>query len=468
MKYTYKLLFAFFLLTTAFLPIFGWSQGPDSVFQVPNNPLINEVISISELDVKIKLSPETNLIPLQNTIFSPNGQTLIKHNKELYVLIEQTGFIYKLINCDSVTCVFKRIDHTVNLNYNIDCKVFFYNNQLYSFGGYGFWKTNGHLRKFNFEDSEWDIIPLDKEIIASTYSWFSSAQGRLYVPFQKIINAGIAGQENVAGVQVYTSYYLDMETHKWVKLGELEKDLVKLVSEDYAESQFLNTNEGLIKLIHDEAYMIDFVHNKLYKSKNADLNQFLIRRASFTNMFIYKGYIYSYNSGSNIFNKYPFNINEFELLRTSIWGVESQLFMIVLGILSCTLFVFIFIWYFNRSVKRKLEAAQLNILKTKSVNQAFTGTELALIELLLSATNKNESVEIHQINHVLGIKDKNIGLQKKVRSDVMNAINDKYEFVTQSDKLLISSSRKEDDKRFFEYFITPSELKTIERILNNA
>jgi len=52
------------------------------------------------------------------------------------------------------------------------------------------------------------------------------------------------------------------------------------------------------------------------------------------------------------------------------------------------------------------------------------------------------------MNHVLGIKDKNIGLQKKVRSDVINSINDKYQFITQSDTLLISSVRKVDDKRF--------------------
>jgi hypothetical protein len=85
----------------------------------------------------------------------------------------------------------------------------------------------------------------------------------------------------------------------------------------------------------------------------------------------------------------------------------------------------------------------------------------------LTASSKDKYVEIGQINHVLGIKDKNIGLQKKVRSDVMKAINDKYEFITQSNSALIGSSRKEEDKRFYEYFIKPSELNTIKRILEN-
>jgi hypothetical protein len=66
---------------------------------------------------------------------------------------------------------------------------------------------------------------------------------------------------------------------------------------------------------------------------------------------------------------------------------------------------------------------------------------------------------------VLGIKDKNVGLQKKVRSDVINAINDKYIFITQGEINLIGSVRKEDDKRFFEYFITPTEVKSIQKLI---
>ena len=123
------------------------------------------------------------------------------------------------------------------------------------------------------------------------------------------------------------------------------------------------------------------------------------------------------------------------------------------------------IWFFTTRVKRKFEQAQLKLLKTKSVNQAFVGTEVALITLLTNAAEENKKVDIFQINHVLGIKDKNIGLQKKVRSDIINMINEKYQFITQADAQLISSIRKEDDKRFFEYFIANNEIKTIKRLI---
>jgi len=119
-------------------------------------------------------------------------------------------------------------------------------------------------------------------------------------------------------------------------------------------------------------------------------------------------------------------------------------------------------------VKRKVEMIKYQLLKNKTPTQAFSETEIALINLLLQATKKGLLVEISQINHVLGIKDKNVGLQKKVRSDVMKAINDKYTLLTQFNGNLIGNRRKQDDKRFYEYFITTSEIKTIQKIIENS
>jgi hypothetical protein len=127
--------------------------------------------------------------------------------------------------------------------------------------------------------------------------------------------------------------------------------------------------------------------------------------------------------------------------------------------------IIFFIWLFKKSIKKQIENAQLKVLKTKTVNQAFTETEISLIQLLLNAYSAKQNVEISEINRVLGIKDKNVGLQKKVRSDVINAINDKYIFITQGEINLIGSVRKEDDKRFFEYFIVPTEVKTVQKLI---
>ena len=119
----------------------------------------------------------------------------------------------------------------------------------------------------------------------------------------------------------------------------------------------------------------------------------------------------------------------------------------------------------EQKIQQRIVLSQLKQLKAKSVSQAFVGSEISLIEMLLEASIANNKIEIHQINHILGIKDKNVGLQKKVRSDVINGINDKYQIITNGPNPLIVSVRKEDDKRYLEYFILPSEIKEIQKII---
>jgi hypothetical protein len=50
---------------------------------------------------------------------------------------------------------------------------------LYSYGGYGFWRLNGQLRSYNFTDKEWDIVPVNDEIISNGNNWVSKKEGKM-------------------------------------------------------------------------------------------------------------------------------------------------------------------------------------------------------------------------------------------------------------------------------------------------
>jgi hypothetical protein len=218
-------------------------------------------------------------------------------------------------------------------------------------------------------------------------------------------------------------------------------------------------------MINDEAYLFDYSHNKIYRSKKADLNQFFIRNSGDATIFFYKGTYYKYQPESQKFVTWEIHSNDLQLLSFPIWGNDYTNIIFAFAVCIVFIMIVLFIWFFNQSVKKKIEQAQLKVLKTKTVNQAFTETEISLIQLLLNAYSAKQNVEIAEINRVLGIKDKNVGLQKKVRSDVINAINDKYIFINQGENNLIASIRKEDDKRFYEYFIVPTEVKTVQKLI---
>ena len=466
MKYAKSIIFILFFTLVFILRANAALSALPEHFTITKSAFLDKITSLQGLETKIYLSKQNEIIPMEGTIFKFNGQELIKTNEHLYVLISQTGVIYQLEDKQDSSYSFHRIDATININYNIASNNFVWDKHIYSYGGYGFWKLNGHLRAFNFLDKEWDIAPADNEIISNGNNWYSNKEGRVYVPFQSIVNAGIAGPESISGKKNYDSYYLDLASKKWIKLGSLNNNTRKLIIDNISNNLF-TLDSGYIYINQDVAYYFNFIANKIYKSKNSELNQFFLRRWNSHDIFFYKGAIFSFSPESQTFSTKNLSLNYyFEALSFPIWGLDDDYFYIVAFIIFILTVLGFSIWLFNRSVNKKLEQSQLKILKSKSTNQAFVGTEVALISLLVKNSKKGMNVEISEINHVLGIKDKNVGLQKKVRSDMINAINKKYQFITQSEISLISSVRKEDDKRFYEYFIPSSEINSIERILD--
>ena len=465
MRYLNLKLITFLVFLLSFSTISAQFVPCERSYTVFYNPLLQKIKGLADFNGNIDLGKSSDILPLIGTSFGPNKQELIKHNGKIYLFLAQNGFISQMSEPLGDSVVFSKIDNTVNINYNISCTNFIYKDQIYNYGGYGFWSKYGHVRKYNTIDKEWDIQPTNIEVFsADDYDWFSPTEGRLYVPFQKIENKGLKDPKFEDGGFEYSSYYLDIKTFDWVKLGKLSNELIKLIDEksNYGNIPYDN---GRFFIINDEAYLFDYVHNKIYKSKKADLNQFFIRNSSDVTIFFYKGTYYKYQAGRQNFVTWDINSNDLQLLNFPIWGNDYTNLIFVLAICLVIIMIMLFIWLFKQSVKKKIEQAQLKVLKTKTVNQAFTEIETSLIQLLLNAYSTKQNVEISEINHVLGIKDKNIGLQKKVRSDVINAINDKYVFITQAEINLIGSVRKEDDKRFFEYFVVPTEVKTVQKMI---
>jgi hypothetical protein len=122
------------------------------------------------------------------------------------------------------------------------------------------------------------------------------------------------------------------------------------------------------------------------------------------------------------------------------------------GIIVISVLIFCFVSIFLYFHKRKKLIVE-NIQAENGFRIQFSDTEIALIKLLIEKEKKNERADINEVNYVLGLKNKNTGLQKKVRSDTFNSINEKFKYISKTDDSLIQSIRSELDKRYFEYFI---------------
>jgi len=465
MRYINLKFFSVLVFLLSFTSICAQFVPCERSYTVYLNPLLQKIQSLEDFNGNVDIGKSSDILPLAGTSFSPNKQELIKHHGKIYLFLAQTGFIFEMSEPEGDSAVFRKIDNTININYNITCTNFIYKDQIFNYGGYGFWNKFAHVRKYNTIDKEWDIQPTNIEVFsADLYNWFSPTEGRLYVPFQKMENKALKDPKLKDIGFDYSSYYLDIKTFDWIKIGKLSNELIKLINE---KSNYGNIphDDGRIFIINDEAYLFDYVHNQIYKSTRADLNQFFIRNTNDVTVFFYKGKYYKYLSDLQKFVTWEIHSKDLKLLNYPIWEKDYTNFIIVFASCSVIILISLFVWLFKQSVKKRIENAQLKVLKTKTMNQAFTETEISLIQLLINANSAKQNVEIAEINRVLGIKDKNVGLQKKVRSDVINAINGKYVFITQSEINLIGSVRKEDDKRFYEYFIVPTEIKTVQKLI---
>jgi hypothetical protein len=85
--------------------------------------------------------------------------------------------------------------------------------------------------------------------------------------------------------------------------------------------------------------------------------------------------------------------------------------------------------------------------------------------MLAEKTEQHRYASVSDINYNLGLKDKNAGLQKKVRSDTISRINQKYSYLTMAEEPLIVASRSETDKRFYEYRISIEAYQSIKEVL---
>ncbi len=54
----------------------------------------------------------------------------------------------------------ERLDRSVMHGHNFLRKIFLYNDEIYAFGGYGFWQTHGKLIRFSRQTHEWELVLL--------------------------------------------------------------------------------------------------------------------------------------------------------------------------------------------------------------------------------------------------------------------------------------------------------------------
>ena len=444
------------------------------IIQVPQNKLLQFLLRDS-LPISYIESLNEKIIPasyLPKEIDS--YQHLVKDKSGLYIFLEGTGILYKAIDWDNENVRFKRLDSTNFAGYNYKALNFIANDTAFSFGGSGFWYTNGQLRYFSNEHREWYLKLLDKQIpfcIGSPFQ-FDSKHLKLYWYL-----TNIKGEQ--FNERVYDSIYLfDFNKREVYSLGNSCYDFKNVSGK---RSLSFNTPNGVLELatpFEKGNTLIDFKHNAVLTD-----NKDSYYAAIFGSSLNYDGYTLFYQNGYIYHSYYPYNsIDSIRLDFSAFKNTGQKIYTpkldkdaatiytsistpgIIISLLSTVIASLLFyIFYFNKKQKLLiLPNPQIDLVKE---NQIFSSLEMQLLQEIIICAKVIGYCTCEELNHIFGVSNKSTEIQKKSRNDFINKINNKFKTHYPLTEDLISRRRSETDKRTFLYSISDENRLLVNSII---
>ena len=475
------------------LLIFGY--GPSSWAQ--EIPPILKKLSSYKGTVLVYSQNTQSIVDLSDlpANFTTEGYNIIKDSTGLYILPQGTGRIYKL-DTSRRGYHWQRVDSTYFTGYNYRSIAFSLDSVFYSFGGNGFWNTNGTLRNFNPFSKEWDATLLSENIywtkVADGFFMIDTASKTLSIKAMSAPSSEVLKNSHAEKIKEGL-YRLNIKTGDWTRMGKVRDTIHNVVA---------TLPWGLLVDFHG---VVDLANNRYFTlSKKVRANLVAIVSSS---RYAYPAIAtYAIDSVLYIGGRFhPYDsvvISRADLIDTGVPvytpqeppglldNIEAESFsLVILGFLSSFLGLML---YKARKVQPVPAVEILPVTDVQTLSApadspkavaspetekhptSFRSTrilellevrERLLLEFLFNHSADERLTSIEEINKVVGVQNRSVEIQKRMRSDIIGSINQKLSIITRDKKPVVDKQRSEFDKRSFEYFIHPSHMELVEKII---
>lgn len=360
-----------------------------------------------------------------------------------YFLDKLGGIVYEL-NKDSLF----RIDKSFMHKMQIDCAIFSYNNNIYKFGGYGFWSNRNFITKFNFETKQWDLVSHknSKELPEGTHQSYAKVIGdylyvfgglktNTYNPLKKEINKSL--------------WRFDLKMGVWKNLGELNIPL-KLIDLD----SMFDFNNSIVLFHQDEIYTIQLEENKITKYQK---NGFSFLLSLTIKPFILNNQVVAiFNDGQEkekqIIKKVDFTTILGPKLEEKPFIKNRDLtFQIIklIAVLMAVFGLFLLLKWKNKN-KNKIIVTKKGAFFYKKKKMHLGDLEHKIIILLLQS---DSIIYTSDLLNMMDTPQLNYSHQTRILNDSLQKINGLYKTLSQQESNLIVTKKSSLDKRLKEYVI---------------
>ena len=413
-------------------------------------------------------------IPDLPTNFQNESQQILKIRGKLFLLIPGSGRIYELdIKNDSVNLV--RVDKTFFSGFTFQSLSFNINDTIFSYGGYGFWHFNGALRVYNPQFNEWMIRPTDKYIAKGivyneigNFHFIDTSSKSLFISGSKYLPVPSKKQYTGINPDYNKLFKLDITSANWIELGEIN---------DVWKKYYGYTSKGLLARNENGYQILDPNSNRIFKIKGKTLDRLIhtpksneyqdIKLSFCVGNMLYVGDLNNwidsvYINPVDIVDQGDLLYKKNNPLILLLSKINTTIFFLVL----LNIFLLIFIlrkWHKKTTLLDVEEYMPLEVLTDNGLGSDLLNVrEKDLLLKIYNQSINNKVVSIQQINDFIGVGRRSLEVQKRSRTDIIQAINQKCIFLTKNTEPILLRSRSTSDRRMFDYFIKAERFSDIE------
>jgi len=398
----------------------------------------NNYLKIDVEKYKISESFEFN-----NNGFDIKNYTPIKINDVFYFVQNVGGLVLKLNKNNLI-----RIDKSFTHKMQISSSVFKYKNEIYRYGGYGFFSARELIVKFDFETSEWESVKVNGELMPLTrYSnAFSIDENNLTI----IGGETIDRYNREKRIRLSDMWQFSLEELKWSFI--LESEEILAIDSD----AFIFDN----KILFREANYLKNLNLDSYELSTNNLTNTLLKVSDRFKIHYFDGnfhFVVNRNNGERVL----ISRTKKELLGTSkfLKTLENKNLLSFNNLIIIGLLLLIIITIFL--LMRYLNSVILKTNKIKYRNKTvFISSEEYLI--LREFFRNQNSLENNILQNLVNKDQYERSHNVRRKNNLINTLNSKFQILFNNNSFNYIEIKKSDfDKRYKRYFLNLINLKTI-------
>jgi len=384
-------------------------------------------------------------IEFNNNGFDINNFTPFKINDVFYFVQNVGGLVLKLNKNDLI-----RIDKSFTHKMQISSSIFIYKNEIYRYGGYGFFSVRELIVKFDFETSEWESVKVNRELIprARYSNAFSIDENNLTI----IGGETIDRYNREKRLRLTDMWQFSFEELKWSFILDSE-DILAIDSDAYI---FDN------KILFREGNYLKSLNLDSYELSTNNLTNTLLKVSDRFKVHYFDGnfhFVVNRNNGERVL----ISRSKKELLGTSkfLKSLKNKKLLSVNNLIIIGLLLFVIITIFF--LMRYLNTVILKINKIKFRNKTVFISEEEYIVLKEFFRNQN-SLENNILQNLVNKDQYERSHNVRRKNNLINTLNSKLQILFNNNNNsfnYIEIKKSDFDKRYKRYFLNLNNLKTI-------